>query len=67
MAAGYATIENDGYYREPTCILKITDSSGEKILSTKQEETAVYKENASRMMTDILKGVLTNGTGRGLA
>ena len=30
MAAGYATIENDGYYREPTCILKITDSSGEK-------------------------------------
>ncbi len=67
MAAGYATIENDGYYREPTCILKITDSDGETILSTKQEETAVYRENATRMMTDILTGVLTNGTGRGLA
>lgn len=67
MAAGYATIENDGYYREPTCILKITDSNGETILSTKQEETAVYRENATRMMTDVLTGVLTNGTGRGLA
>ncbi|MCI8327205.1 MAG: PBP1A family penicillin-binding protein [Lachnospiraceae bacterium] len=67
MAAGYATIENDGLYREPTCILKITDSDGETILSTKQEETAVYRENAARTMTDILKGVLTNGTGRGLS
>lgn len=67
MAAGYATIENDGYYREPTCILKITDAEGETILSSQQEETAIYKENAARTMTDILTGVLTNGTGRGLA
>lgn len=67
MAAGYAAIENDGYYREPTCILKITDANGDTILSTKQEETAVYSETAARMMTDILSGVMTNGTGRGLA
>lgn len=67
MAAGYAAIENDGYYREPTCILKITNAQGETILSSQQEETAVYKENAARTMTDILTGVMTNGTGRGLA
>lgn len=67
MAAGYATIENDGYYREPTCILKITDAGGDTVLSTKQEETAVYRETAARMMTDVLTGVMTNGTGRGLA
>lgn len=67
MAAGYATIENNGYYREPSCILKITDSSGNTILSTEQEEMQVYKENAARMMTDILTSVMTNGTGRGLA
>lgn len=66
MAAGYATLENDGFYREPSCILKITDASGETVLSTQQEETAVYRENAAHMMTDVLTGVLTNGTGRGL-
>lgn len=67
MAAGYEAIENDGYYREPTCILKITDAAGEPILATHPEEVSVYRENATRMMTDILTGVLTNGTGKGLA
>ena len=67
MAAGYAAIENNGYYREPTCILKITDAEGNTVLSTKPEETAVYRENAARMMTDVLETVMTNGTGRGLA
>jgi len=67
MAAGYAAIENAGYYREPSCILKITDAAGNTVLSTEQEETQVYKENAARMMTDILSSVMTNGTGKGLA
>ena len=66
MAAGYATIENDGKYREPTCIVKITDADGTDIYTSQQEETEIYKENASRMMTDILTGVLTEGTGAGL-
>ena len=26
----------------------------------------IYKKNAARMMTDVLKGVITNGTGKGL-
>ena len=26
MLLAYATIENDGYYREPTCIVRITDA-----------------------------------------
>lgn len=67
MASGYATIENDGVYREPTCIRKITDSEGEVILNnvTTQEQTQIYEETASRMMTDILTGVLIRGTARG--
>jgi membrane peptidoglycan carboxypeptidase len=27
MAAGYATLENSGIYREPTCIKKIVDAA----------------------------------------
>lgn len=67
MASAYATIENDGLYREPTCVKKITNSDGEVILNNKtdQEQTQIYEETASRMMTDILSGVLVRGTARG--
>lgn len=68
MASAYATLENDGVYRTPTCIVKITDSQGNTVVSKKAlySETVVYKKNAARMMTDILQGVITSGTGRGL-
>ncbi|MBE5902576.1 MAG: PBP1A family penicillin-binding protein [Lachnospiraceae bacterium] len=65
MASAYATLENDGFYREPTCIVKITDARGNVILETEQEEKSVYKANSSRMMTDIMTGVLIRGTARG--
>lgn len=67
MASGYATIENDGEYRDPTCIKKITDSDDNVIVNNQknQEKTRVYKESASRVMTDILEGVMTRGTARG--
>ncbi|MCI8484081.1 MAG: PBP1A family penicillin-binding protein [Lachnospiraceae bacterium] len=67
MAAGYTTIVNDGKYREPTCIVKITDSEENVILETKNEEVDVYKMNAARMMTDMMVSVIQEGTGRGLA
>ena len=66
MAAGYAAIANDGAYRVPTCIVRITDADGNEIYASAQTEKQVYKQNAARMMTDVLKGVFTNGTGKGL-
>ena len=66
MAAGYATIENDGNYREPTCIVKITNALGEDIYSSERTERVIYSADATRQMTDILEGVLVNGTARGL-
>ena len=59
MAKGYATIENDGIYREPTCILRITDAQNNLIYRSTQPQTIVYQEEAARQMTDILTGVLT--------
>ncbi len=67
MASAYAAIENDGKYREPTCIVKITDAQDNVIVETENEEKEVYKTNASRMMTDMLTSVIQEGTGRGLA
>lgn len=67
MAAAYAAIENDGNYRRPTCITKILRSDGSTVYEAVQEEIPVYKVNAARKMTDILRGVMTVGTARGLA
>lgn len=65
MAKGYATIANNGGYRNPTCIVKITNAQGDEIYSAKQDAVMVYKENACRQMTDMLQTVITSGTGRG--
>lgn len=67
MAAAFAAIENDGSYREPTCIIKITDSKGEQIVGREISTEPVYGANASRMMTDVMQGVLTRGTAKGYA
>jgi len=66
MAAGYSTLENDGYYREPTCIIKIMDSEGNEIVGDAMETKQVYETNAARIMTEALTGVIKNGTGKGL-
>ena len=65
MASGYATIENDGYYREPSCISRITDAQGNVIYEYDESGKAVYGTNESRMMTDVLTGVLIRGTAAG--
>lgn len=71
MASAYATLANDGKFRNPTCITKITDSDGNVVVNAKRitPEKEVYKTNAARTMTDILEGVLIRGTaaGKGLS
>ena len=64
MAAGYATIANDGLYRTPTCIMQIVDADENVIYQSEQIETVIYEETASRMMTDVLQTVMLEGTGR---
>ena len=66
MAKAFETIENDGIFREASCIDRIEDADGNILYQNNRAETVVYDSEACRMMTDILKGVLTNGTGRGL-
>lgn len=67
MTAAYAALENDGDYRAPTCIVRITDADEHEILSTVQEEKKIYKTTAARMVTDMLTTAITEGTGAGLA
>ncbi|MGN0341938.1 MAG: transglycosylase domain-containing protein [Roseburia sp.] len=67
MAAGYATLENDGAYRSPGCVISLRKADGTVIYEEKPAETQVYKPNAARQMTEILTGVMTRGTAAGYA
>lgn len=67
MSAAYSTLENDGIYRDATCIVKILDSENNTIVKDYITEKQIYMKNAARMMTDILTGVVKTGTGKGLA
>ena len=64
MAAGYATLENDGVYRNPTCVQKMIDADNNIVYINQQEGEKIYGETASRMMTDVLKTAMMNGTGK---
>lgn len=64
MASAYATIENDGLYRQPTCIKSIVDSDENVVYDSNLVEKKVYRQAASRMMTDIMTSVMDSGTGR---
>lgn len=69
MTSGYAAIENDGVFRSPTCIVRITDTMGNPIVENTSGMSArvtkrIYDRNAARMMTDVLTTVMESGTGR---
>lgn len=63
MAAGYATLANDGEYRRPTCISKIVTKDGRELERTGEDVRQVYKKNAARMMTSVLQSVVTSPLG----
>ena len=64
MASAFATLENDGIFREPTCVVRITDSDGRDIVGNTIIEKQVYEKNAARSMTSVLQDVLASGTAR---
>ncbi len=66
MASAYATLENDGIFRTPTCIITIRDSEGKTIVADPMETKRVYQQNAARIMTDVMKDVMKTGTGHNL-
>lgn len=67
MTSAYATLENEGVFRQPTCVTLITDSKGNVVVRSETEEKQVYQSSAAHEMTNILEGVLTRGTAHGKA
>lgn len=64
MASAFAALENDGVFRTPTCIMRITDADGKDVVGETVIEKQVYEKNAARSMTSVLQDVLNSGTAR---
>ena len=70
MAKAYSTLANGGVYNDQTCIRRIDhEHNGELTKNLKAHSQVVYQQDSAYMLTDILKGTLTEayGTGYGLA
>lgn len=65
MSGAYAALANGGVYRSPSCIVRVEDSYGNVVYEHQAEQKQVYEKSAADAMTDILKGVMTNGTAKG--
>lgn len=64
MTAAYASIANGGTYREPVYYTVVYDHEGNVLLSAEDAEThQVLKETTAYMLTDMMKDVITRGTG----
>ena len=65
MANAYAVLANQGVYNHPVAITKIVDRTGKVIYNNKPESHKVVSENSSYILVDMMKSVITSGTGYG--
>ena len=66
MASAYATLENDGMYRQPNCVKSIIDKDENVVYASDMTEVSIYDTDAARTMTDVLTTVMESGTGSSL-
>ena len=65
MAGAYATLASNGWHSEPTMILQVTDSRGNILLENKPKPQKLLDPWATANVTSVLKGVISEGTGKG--
>ncbi len=65
MASAYAALANDGVYREPTAVMRITDSKGHTIVDNGGSDTKIYEKNAARMVSSMLQYGVEHGIAMG--
>ncbi|MBC6307800.1 penicillin-binding transpeptidase domain-containing protein, partial [Listeria booriae] len=67
MAGAYAAFGNKGIYNKPHTVTKIVLSDGQTEIDTEPKSTVAMKESTAYMVSDILKDVLSIGTGTSAA
>lgn len=64
LAGAYAAFGNSGVHTEPYSIKKIVYRDGKTEKNYKPESKEVMKDSTAYMVTDVLRDVLTKGTGK---
>jgi len=65
MTAAYCTFINSGMYNKPVTYTKVVDANGRVILENKVQNKRAMSEQTAYLMTNMLSGVTTRGTGTG--
>ena len=60
MAGAFASFGNKGYYNKPSTIVKVFNATGKELVNIKSEPVKAMSEETAYLMTNVLKGVLTN-------
>jgi membrane peptidoglycan carboxypeptidase len=63
MATAFSTFAADGVRHDPVFITKVEDSNGHVLFRDKGEGVRVLDPQIARTVTDVLRGVITRGTG----
>jgi penicillin-binding protein len=63
LTNAYGTIPNGGVFNDAYMIRKITDDSGKVIYEHKPRPQQVFSDRTAFLVTDMLRTVITNGTG----
>ena len=63
MADAYATVANGGYHIPPTVISKVVYPNGKVVNLGDPNRTQVFSDGEAYAATQVLKGVITSGTG----
>lgn len=65
LASAYATFANYGWQSPPTVMARVTDSSGNILLDNTPKPQLVLDQWASAATIDVMRSVVTSGTGKG--
>ena len=65
MNGAYCSLANGGMYIEPHAYTKVYDVEGKILLNNEPKKQRAFKASTSYLVTNLLKGVVRNGTGTG--
>lgn len=67
LISSFGAFSNDGIHVEPLAILRVEDKNGRVLIENRADEWVATSPQVAYMMTDMLRSVVTEGTGRRLA
>ena len=67
LAAAYVPFANQGLFYEPVGILRVESPDGRVLLENNPKPTPILKPTTAFLITDMLKSVVTSGTGTAAA